>query len=75
MAELVFPDAHTRDLYTDWPAKARAVVGNLRLTAGRYPEDPLPAGLVGELTMHSTEFAAMWADHRILAEDARSARK
>lgn len=69
MAKLVFLDAHTRDLYTDWPAKARAVVGNLRLTAGRYPDDPLLAGLVGELTMHSPEFAAMWADHRILACD------
>ncbi|MFH0178358.1 helix-turn-helix domain-containing protein [Streptomyces cacaoi] len=69
MAKLVFLDAHTRDLYTDWPAKARAVVGNLRLTAGRYPEDSLLAGLVGELTMRSPEFAALWADHRILACD------
>ncbi|MET7682047.1 helix-turn-helix transcriptional regulator [Streptomyces sp. NPDC005423] len=69
MAKLVFLDAHTRDLYTDWPAKARAVVGNLRITAGRYPEDPLLAGLIGELTMHSPEFAAMWADHRIQACD------
>ncbi|MGP3632485.1 helix-turn-helix domain-containing protein [Streptomyces sp. 24-1644] len=69
MARLVFLDAHTRDLYTDWPAKARAVVGNLRLTAGRYPDDPQLAGLVGELTMRSQEFATMWADHRILACD------
>ncbi|MFC4591266.1 helix-turn-helix domain-containing protein [Sphaerisporangium corydalis] len=69
MARLVFLDAHTRDLYADWPAKARAVVGNLRLTAGRYPGDPLLAGLIGELTMRSTEFAAMWADHRVLACD------
>ncbi|QNE73256.1 helix-turn-helix domain-containing protein [Streptomyces finlayi] len=70
MAKLVFLDAHTRDLYTDWPAKAKAVVGNLRLTAGRYPEDPLLAGLVGELIIRSPEFATMWADHRILACDA-----
>uniref|UniRef100_A0AAU3H0Z9 Helix-turn-helix transcriptional regulator n=1 Tax=Streptomyces sp. NBC_01401 TaxID=2903854 RepID=A0AAU3H0Z9_9ACTN len=69
MARLVFLDAHTRDLYTDWPAKARAVVGNLRLTAGRYPNDPLLAGLIGELTMKSPEFARMWADHRIQACD------
>ncbi|WLQ36761.1 helix-turn-helix transcriptional regulator [Streptomyces castrisilvae] len=69
MAKLVFLDAHTRDLYTDWPAKAKAVVGNLRLTAGRYPDDPLLAGLVGELIMRSPEFATMWADHRILACD------
>jgi transcriptional regulator with XRE-family HTH domain len=69
MARLVFLDAHTRDLYADWPAKARAVVGNLRLTAGRYPDDPLLAALIGELTMRSPEFATMWADHRILACD------
>jgi transcriptional regulator with XRE-family HTH domain len=69
MARLVFLDAHTRDLYADWPAKARAVVGNLRLTAGRHPDDPLLAGLIGELTMRSPEFATMWADHRVLACD------
>ncbi|MFJ2262972.1 helix-turn-helix domain-containing protein [Streptomyces sp. NPDC087844] len=69
MARLVFLDAHTRDLYIDWPAKARAVVGNLRLTAGRHPDDPLLAALIGELTMQSREFATMWADHRVLACD------
>lgn len=69
MARLVFLDAHTRDRYTDWPAKARAVVGNLRLTAGRYSDDPLLAELIGELTMRSPEFAAMWADHRVLPCD------
>ncbi|MCX4238301.1 helix-turn-helix domain-containing protein [Streptomyces sp. NPDC020707] len=69
MARLVFLDAHTRDLYADWPAKARAVVGNLRLTAGRYPDDPLLAALIGELTMRSREFATLWADHRVLACD------
>ncbi|MFD8690227.1 helix-turn-helix domain-containing protein [Streptomyces sp. NPDC059651] len=69
MARLVFLDAHTRDLYTDWTAKAGAVVGSLRLTAGRHPDDPRLAALIGELTMRSAEFATMWADHRILACD------
>ncbi|MFI1206941.1 helix-turn-helix domain-containing protein [Streptomyces sp. NPDC020802] len=69
MARLVFLDAHTRDLYADWPAKARAVVGNLRLTAGRHPDDPLLAALIGELAVRSREFATMWADHRVLACD------
>ncbi|MFE9601427.1 helix-turn-helix domain-containing protein [Streptomyces hokutonensis] len=67
MARLVFLDAHTRALYVDWPAKARAVVGSMRLTAGQYPDDPLLAGLIGELTMRSPEFATMWADHRVRA--------
>ncbi|MEU1347849.1 helix-turn-helix transcriptional regulator [Streptomyces sp. NPDC005795] len=69
MARLVFLDAHTRELYTDRPAKARAVVGHLRLTAGRCPDDRKLAALLGELTMRSQEFAAMWADHRIVACD------
>ncbi|MET8852257.1 helix-turn-helix transcriptional regulator [Amycolatopsis sp. NPDC004625] len=67
MARLVFLDSHTRELYTDWPAKARAVVGNLRLVAGGQPEDGALYALVGELTSKSAEFAAMWADHRVKA--------
>jgi transcriptional regulator with XRE-family HTH domain len=67
MARLVFLDSHTRELYTDWPGKARAVVGNLRLVAGGQPEDAALYALVGELTSKSAEFAAMWADHRVKA--------
>jgi len=67
MARLVFLDAHTRDLYADWPSKARAVVGNLRLTVARHPDDPLLATLIGELSMKSSDFAELWADHRIQA--------
>ncbi|MEU8841192.1 helix-turn-helix transcriptional regulator [Streptomyces roseus] len=67
MARLVFLDSHTRALYADWPGKARAVVGNLRLVAGRHPEDVLLHALVGELSSHSAEFATMWADHRVRA--------
>lgn len=67
MARMIFTDAHSRDLYVDWPAKARAVVGNLRLVAGQHPEDPLLASLIGELTMASSDFASMWADHRVRA--------
>ncbi|MFD7921888.1 helix-turn-helix domain-containing protein [Streptomyces sp. NPDC059740] len=65
LARLVFLDPHTRALYADWPSKARAVVENLRMTAGRHPDDALLTSLVGELTMRSPEFAAMWADHRV----------
>jgi transcriptional regulator with XRE-family HTH domain len=67
MARLVFLDAHTRDLYADWPVKARAVVATLRMTSGRHPDDPLLAALLGELTVKSPEFAAMWAGHRVKA--------
>lgn len=65
MARLVFLDAHTRDLFVDWPKKARNVVGKLRLAAGQHPDDPRLASLIGELTMKSEEFAAMWAEHGV----------
>jgi transcriptional regulator with XRE-family HTH domain len=67
MARLVFLDCHTRDLYADWPSKARAVVGNLRLVAGRHPQDTALHALLGELSAKSGEFASMWADHRVKA--------
>jgi transcriptional regulator with XRE-family HTH domain len=65
MAKLVFLDPHTRELYADWPAKARAVVATLRMASGRYLDDPRPAALVGELSVRSTEFATWWADQRV----------
>ncbi|WP_371667359.1 helix-turn-helix transcriptional regulator [Streptomyces sp. NBC_00289] len=69
MARLVFLDAHTRDLYTDWPSKARAVVGNLRLVAGQYPDDSALHELIGELSARNEDFASMWADHRVRSCD------
>ncbi|AZQ32245.1 XRE family transcriptional regulator [Streptomyces cyaneochromogenes] len=67
MARLVFLDSHVRGLYADWPSKARAVVGNLRVVAGRHPEDVALHALLGELSAKSAVFASMWADHRIKA--------
>jgi transcriptional regulator with XRE-family HTH domain len=67
MAALVFLDGHTRELYADWRAKSRAVVGNLRLVVGSHPEDPILASLIGSLTMASTDFASLWADVRVQA--------
>lgn len=68
-ARLVFLDAHTHDLYVDWPRKARDVVGKLRQAVGEYPNDPQLATLIGELTMHSPQFATLWAQHRVRAWD------
>ncbi|SFR27984.1 Transcriptional regulator, contains XRE-family HTH domain [Lentzea waywayandensis] len=67
MAQLVFLDAHTRELYADWHSKAKAVVGNLRLMAGQHPDDAALHELVGQLSAKSTDFASMWADHRVKA--------
>ncbi|WP_067508516.1 helix-turn-helix domain-containing protein [Actinoplanes sp. TFC3] len=67
MARLVFLDPHTRELYADWRGKAEAVVATLRMTSGRYADDPALAALVGELSLKSKDFADMWARHRVKA--------
>jgi transcriptional regulator with XRE-family HTH domain len=65
VARLVFLDPHTRELYADWRAKAKDTVADLRLTAGRFPDDPELTGLIGELTLKSSEFASLWATHPV----------
>ncbi len=56
----------------DWDRKARAVVGSLRLAGGRHPDDALLSALVGELSVKSPEFVALWADHRVKPCEADS---
>jgi len=65
-ARWVFLDADTRTLYVDWEHVARDTVSVLRLAAGRYPDDPELAALIGELTVKSPEFAQWWAAHDVL---------
>lgn len=74
LARMLFLDAHTRDLYVDWHAKARAVVGHLHHVAGQHPEDSHLASLVGELSVKSGEFVTMWGDHRVKPCEAGSYR-
>lgn len=65
MARLVFLDEAAHDLYPDWETKARDTVANLRFDAGRHPDDPQLATLVGELSLHSPDFRRLWADHNV----------
>ncbi|WP_410655968.1 helix-turn-helix transcriptional regulator [Amycolatopsis sp. lyj-112] len=58
---MFFLDPLTRDLYRNWAELARIHVAYLRLTAGRYPTDARLAGLIGELSMRSDDFATLWA--------------
>jgi transcriptional regulator with XRE-family HTH domain len=62
---LFFLDPHLRELFTGWPAKARDTVADLRQIAGHRPGDRALAELVGELTMNSPEFAALWSAHPV----------
>jgi transcriptional regulator with XRE-family HTH domain len=64
-AWMMFLDPASRDLYADWERCARETVGYLRHCAGRHPDDPRIAALVGELSVRSEPFARWWADHLV----------
>ncbi|MFI2074552.1 MULTISPECIES: helix-turn-helix domain-containing protein [Streptomyces] len=64
---LFFLDPHAHELYPEWEKEARRAVSALRLAAGEHPEDRRLAELIGELTMRSPRFAALWARHPVRA--------
>ncbi|WP_241002402.1 hypothetical protein [Streptomyces sp. CB01881] len=39
-AAFLFLDPASRDVHPDWEDRAREAVGQLRVAAGRYPDDP-----------------------------------
>ncbi|MCK8680944.1 helix-turn-helix domain-containing protein [Streptomyces lichenis] len=65
MARQVFLSPHARELYVDWEAKATEVVSFLRMYAGCSADDPQLSVLVGDLSVRSPEFRAMWAKHTV----------
>jgi hypothetical protein len=65
MVRYTFLDESARELFADWDEVARDNVGVLRLHAGRHPDDPQLAELVGELAVKSPEFRRWWADHNV----------
>ncbi|RSS66154.1 helix-turn-helix transcriptional regulator [Streptomyces sp. WAC06614] len=60
-ARHIFLEETERGLYANWDTCTLDVVGHLRLAAGKYPEDPRLASLVGELAMGSERFRRLWA--------------
>ncbi len=60
-ARHLFLEEAERGLYADWEQCTLDVVGHLRLAAGKYPEDPRLASLIGELAMGSERFRRLWA--------------
>jgi len=65
-ARLMFGDEDAaRELFVDWPAKAQDLVAFLHADAGRHPDDPALAELVGDLSVHSALFRRLWAEHPV----------
>ncbi|MFI9806228.1 helix-turn-helix transcriptional regulator [Streptomyces sp. NPDC052301] len=65
MPRQVFLVPAGRDLYPEWHAVAAQTVAHLRLSAGRWADDPELCALVGELSLKSEDFRRLWADHEV----------
>ncbi|GHF50463.1 DNA-binding protein [Streptomyces mashuensis] len=61
IARHIFLEETEHGLYADWETCTLDVVGHLRLAAGKYPDDPRLASLIGELAMGSERFRRLWA--------------
>ncbi|MGW9132922.1 helix-turn-helix transcriptional regulator [Streptomyces sp. NPDC055681] len=64
-ARYVLLDPGARELYMNWNEVAEIVVANLRLEAGRHPDDALLNELIGEAVVKVPEFSAWWDSHRV----------
>jgi transcriptional regulator with XRE-family HTH domain len=65
LTRLLFLDPHTRALYRDWHTEACRAVSSLRLVAGRHHTDRALTELIGDLCIHSPDFATIWSRHPI----------
>lgn len=65
LTRMLFLDPHTRELYSRWDEEATRAVASLRLVAGRHPDDDELTRLIGELSVKSPEFAALWSQHPV----------
>lgn len=64
-ARFIFLDPQARTFYLDWQRAAHTNVAILRREAGRTPNDPQLAALVGELSVRSDDFRESWAAHDV----------
>jgi transcriptional regulator with XRE-family HTH domain len=59
-ARFLFLDPASRVVHPEWEDRAAEAVGQLRVAAGRYPEDAELAALIAELAAGSAEFRRIW---------------
>ncbi|GHC60190.1 transcriptional regulator [Streptomyces cinnamoneus] len=65
-ARYLFLDPACREVFPEWEDRAVEAVGQLRVSAGRYPDDAELAGLINELSGHSPEFRRIWATGEVV---------
>ena len=65
-ARFLFLDPASRLVHPEWEDRAAEAVGQLRVAAGRYPDDAELAGLITELGGASAEFRRIWDSGEIV---------
>jgi len=63
----MFATNRARDVYVDWEAEARAMLGRFRLAAARHPDDPGFAELIATLHRESPQVREWWPRHDVTA--------
>ncbi|MFR9726643.1 helix-turn-helix domain-containing protein [Streptomyces sp. MS19] len=69
LVRYAFTHPGARTFYVDWPTIARRGIAQLRRSAGRHPDDPAIAALVGELSVKSEDFRVWWARHDVRGQE------
>jgi MmyB-like transcription regulator ligand binding domain len=72
-AHLMFGDEQARARLAHWPPKAGDLVAFRHVDAGRHPDDPALAELVGELSVRNDLFRGLWAAHPLRDKRALAA--
>ncbi|MEU5366702.1 helix-turn-helix domain-containing protein [Streptomyces sp. NPDC005925] len=65
-ARYLFLDPASRFVHPEWEDRAAEAVGQLRVSAGRYPDDPELSALITGLSERSAEFRRIWATGEVV---------
>ncbi|MEU5641383.1 helix-turn-helix domain-containing protein [Streptomyces milbemycinicus] len=65
-ARYFFLDPTSRTVFPEWEDRAAESVGQLRVSAGRYPDDAELAALITDLSTHSADFRRVWATGEVV---------
>ena len=68
----MFTAPRAREVYLEWEAEARAMLGRFRLAAARHPGDPGFAALIGDLQRDSKHVREWWPRHDVVASGSGS---
>jgi transcriptional regulator with XRE-family HTH domain len=63
----MFTSDQAREVYLEWEAEARAMLGRFRLAAARYQDDPDVSALIAELQRDSEHVRDWWPRHDVAA--------